>query len=71
MDWVNIIVQLVVFISYALIALSATGILLLIVYITYLLINRTSWLMLDCYGGIKTFRQYREWYMKNKLHIDK
>lgn len=30
------------------------------------LINKAVWKVLDCYGGIETFREYRHWYQNTR-----
>lgn len=37
---------------------------LLILAVTKL-INRASWALVDCYGGIQTFREFQRWYWDN------
>jgi len=41
-------------------------IVLLVVYLLTLLSNRVMHLLLDCYGGLKVFLQFRKWYLENK-----
>ncbi len=30
------------------------------------LVNRATWALLDCYGGIKVFNEFRDWHRSRK-----
>jgi hypothetical protein len=49
------------------VCLAGGGIIALALVIGFcLLVNRASYALLDCYGGMKTFMQYRKWYQQQK-----
>lgn len=31
-----------------------------------MIINRATWKIVDCYGGMKTLREFGDWYRDNK-----
>lgn len=66
MNWLNIIEKLALILSYSLVVLSIVSAIFIIMYVVTRCINRLSWMLVDCYGGMKAFKEYREWYRKNK-----
>lgn len=52
-------------IGVSLAVFSAWFLLLAVAFGLCLLSNRVSHLVLDCYGGWKTFIEYKEWYYAN------
>lgn len=50
------------FLGYTLLLAGGACVLLLALIGVCKLINRASWAVLDCYGGIKTFNEFRAWH---------
>lgn len=48
--------------GYTVMACTGTAVALLLVIGAAMLFNRATWKVLDAYGGIKTFNEYRRWY---------
>lgn len=40
---------------------------LLMAFCAGLVFNKASWYILDMYGGIKTFNEYKKWFKENQL----
>jgi hypothetical protein len=59
--------ELAIFIGESVMILGAVLLLLGAFAGCLVMINRLVWALLSCYGGIKTFREYKKWYHLNKL----
>jgi hypothetical protein len=55
-----------IWIGYAVMWLGAGCIVALLLAVCTYLWNWTSWKLLDAYGGIKVFNEYRAWYHEHK-----
>jgi hypothetical protein len=66
MNWLNIIEKLALILSYSLVVLGIVFSIFIIMYGVIRCINRLSWMLVDCYGGMKAFKEYRKWYIQNK-----
>lgn len=63
----NIIYWCVMYLGCSILILSASITLLGIAWCIGATWNRISWKLADMYGGLKVFKEYREWYIsKNK-----
>lgn len=51
--------------ALAIVILSAS--ILFMLHFTVLIWNRISWKLLDMYGGIKTFNEYKKWYKESQI----
>ena len=51
--------------SLAIVLLSAS--ILFMVHFIVLIWSRISWKLIDMYGGIKTFNEYKKWFKENQL----
>ena len=51
--------------SLAIVLLSAS--ILFMVHFIVLIWNRISWKLIDMYGGIKTFNEYKKWFKESQL----
>ena len=51
--------------GYLLMILCGMAIGALLILAVAKLINRAMWALADCYGGVKTFNEFRRWYWAN------
>jgi len=58
--------ELVAFIGYAVLGCSALAMMLVCLGWFAVLVNKTVRNLLESYGGVKVFMEFKEWYHKNK-----